>query len=125
MLWFDPSTAPCPSLAVRESVRGVGRDARASPSGAGENPPRPNAIYSAEKPVAATRQSAANFPVSGKACGARPSRRYGALRKYLHHFRRAELNEALILLGKLKWGSRSSPLRNAGTYATIHTLSLI
>jgi len=29
-----------------------------------------------ENPVAATRQSAANFPVSGKKCGALPSRRY-------------------------------------------------
>ena len=51
---------------------------------------------------------------------AAPPLYYGALRKYLHHFRRAELNETLILLGKLKWGSRSSPLRNVGTYATIH-----
>jgi len=29
-----------------------------------------------EKPVAATRQSAANFPVADKACGALPRRRY-------------------------------------------------
>jgi len=39
----------------------------------------------------------------------------------LHNSRRAELNEALIWLGKVKWGSRSSPLRNAGTYATIYS----
>jgi len=34
--------------------------------------------------VAATRQSAANFPVSGKACGALPRRRYA--RKVLESF---------------------------------------
>jgi len=44
---------------------------------------------------------------------------YRALRKYWHNSRRVELNEALICLGKVKWGFRSSPLRNAGTYATI------
>ena len=39
-------------------------------------PKRPSAAGGPQTSVAATRQSAANFPVSGKECGALPRRRY-------------------------------------------------